>query len=135
MFSKEEDLNQVRENNIKRRKVIGLSLLALPVAWKTPIVKSVVLPAHAQTSICVADTQAGGPLSGNPYGATNCQDACAGEAANIGGELCSVSESGSTTNPDCLCQIDTGRSKQNLSGANYGRKAIKSVEGWSKLID
>lgn len=37
-----------------RRKILKGLAVTLPAAWSAPLVKSVVLPAHAQTSQCEA---------------------------------------------------------------------------------
>ena len=68
---------------------------------------AVVLPAHAQTSMCITDTMVGGPLAGNPSGATTCQAACEAEAAAQNAQLCNVTETvdamGAT---QCGCDLD-----------------------------
>ena len=78
-----------------------------PKKWSTPVINSVVLPAHAQTSICVTDTTRAGPLIGHPSGAMNCADACDSEATSLSGQLCNVEETvdgmGAT---QCSCDID-----------------------------
>lgn len=48
-------------NRLRRTTLKGLTV-TLPVAWASPIVASVVLPAHAQTSGCYA------PAGCYPYG-------------------------------------------------------------------
>lgn len=76
--------------------------------WSTPIVSSIVLPAHAQTSaaICITDRTVGGPLAGNASGATTCQAACEFEAASEGAELCDVREISTGSGTDCSCDLD-----------------------------
>jgi len=95
-----------------RRKLLGLALLGgsslvLPSRWSKPIMNAVVLPAHAQTSMCITDTMVGGPLAGNPSGATTCQAACEAEAAAQNAQLCNVTETvdamGAT---QCGCDLD-----------------------------
>jgi hypothetical protein len=103
-----------QERHQRRKLILALGATGMviggfaPKQWTRPIVNAVVLPAHAQTSTtCVTDSTVGGPLIGNPYGATNCQEACEAEAADLGAALCSVEEtvdgSGAT---QCGCDID-----------------------------
>ena len=86
--------------------VTGATAAAVPNHWLTPLIQSVVLPAHAQTS-CVTDSVVGGPLIGNPSGATTCQAACEAEAAAQNANLCAVEETqdaqGAT---QCGCSLD-----------------------------
>lgn len=96
-----------------RRKlltVIGVGTvasLAVPAKWSKPIIDSVVLPAHAQTSICVTDTTVGGPLIGNASGATSCQAACEAEATAQSAQLCLVTETVDSSNAtQCGCDLD-----------------------------
>lgn len=96
----------------ERRKLLmvigggGMAAAVLPGKWSKPIIDAVVLPAHAQTSMCVADTLAGGPLTGHPSGATTCQAACESEAAAQGAQLCSVTETVDATGTQCQCNLD-----------------------------
>ena len=105
-----------KTSKLSRRKVLTLSLItsgaalsALPARWSKPVLSSIVLPAHAQTSanMCMTDTTVGGPLLGNPSGATTCQAACEVEASDRGAQLCDVNEfvdsSGAT---QCDCDLD-----------------------------
>jgi len=98
--------------NTKRRKLLALAAIgaaatALPSRWSQPIIRSVVLPAHAQTSMCTADTTVGGPLLGNSSGADNCQTACEDEAQSQGAQLCSVEESVDASGAtQCNCDLD-----------------------------
>ena len=99
-------------NKATRRKLLisigagGAFANTLPAHWTRPIVDSVLLPAHAQTS-CNTETQVGGPLIGNASGATNCQDACIAEADDLGVQLCGVSESTDSNDATiCACDID-----------------------------
>lgn len=57
-----------------RRKVVKLLSLNIPVFWGTPIVRAVVLPAHAATSLCTVYSGAGLGLDyfGEPPGVTAC---------------------------------------------------------------
>ena len=99
--------------NAKRRQLLavlgGGSIVAAtaPTSWVKPVISSVVLPAHAQTSLCSPDATVGGPLLGHPSGATTCQAACEYEATSLSAELCSVTE---TLNPSsevqCSCELD-----------------------------
>lgn len=86
--------------------VTGVAATAAPASWYKPVIQSVVLPAHAQTS-CVTDSVVGGPLVGNPSGAATCQEACEAEAAAQNANLCSVEETqdaqGAT---QCGCSLD-----------------------------
>lgn len=103
-----------QENKNSRRAFLALGgvatagAVAVPSTWIKPVINSVVLPAHAQTSACVTDTTVGGPLLGNASGATTCQQACEAEATAVSGQLCAVTEtvdgSGAT---QCSCDIDT----------------------------
>ena len=102
-----------RETTNERRKVLSvisvgaLATTALPNQWIAPVVNAVVLPAHAQTSMCVTDITVGGPLAGHPSGAATCQAACESEAMTQNAELCAVNEfidgSGDT---QCDCELD-----------------------------
>lgn len=106
-------MKQIKSLQANRRKlltVIGVASMApmvAPTKWTKPLVDSVILPAHAQTSLCVTDTTIGGPLIGNPSGAATCQAACEAEAAAQSAQLCLVTEtvdSGGAT--QCGCDID-----------------------------
>ena len=85
---------------------VGGMAAALPGKWTKPMVDAMVLPAHAQTSMCVADTVAGGPLAGHPSGAATCQAACEAEAATAGAQLCSVIETVDAAGTQCECNLD-----------------------------
>ena len=99
---------------LERRRLLALMTVggaasySLPTAWVSPIINSVVLPAHAQTSAtCVTDTQVGGPLIGNASGATTCQAACENEAEARGAQLCLVTETVDDNNAvQCECDLD-----------------------------
>ncbi|WP_189398575.1 hypothetical protein [Arenicella chitinivorans] len=82
--------------------------VGLGSVWSTPIVSSILLPAHAQTSaaICATDSTVGGPLSGNPSDAATCQAACEFEAASEGAQLCDVREVSTGSGTDCSCDLD-----------------------------
>lgn len=106
-------MKQVKSQQANRRHllvVIGigaLAPLAVPTKWSKPIIESVILPAHAQTSMCVTDTTVGGPLIGNASGASTCQAACEAEANSQGAQLCNVTEtidSGGAT--QWACDLD-----------------------------
>ena len=91
-----------------RRAVLGKAVVVgMSPIWVKPVVNSVILPTHAQTSMCVADMAVGGPLSGNPSGATTCQAACDAEATARNAQLCAVIETPTATGTDCTCEIDT----------------------------
>lgn len=102
-----------KQSHINRRKLITLGIVGGGVLtankWVTPLVNSVVLPAHAQTSgdMCMTDTTVGGPLVGHPSGATTCQAACEAEATDRNAQLCEVIETvddnGAT---QCDCELD-----------------------------
>lgn len=88
----------------KRKLIKGISVASV---WSSPIVTAVILPAHAQTSMmCVTDTTVGGPLSGNPNGATSCQAACEFEAISQNAQLCDVRETTTASGTDCSCDLD-----------------------------
>lgn len=100
-------------NNAKRRQLLTLigggSAIALmvPASWVKPVISSVVLPAHAQTSLCTVDTIVGGPLVGHPSGASTCQAACEFEADAESAQLCNVTESLDSSNAViCSCELD-----------------------------
>jgi hypothetical protein len=82
--------------------------VALTSAWSVPVISSIVLPAHAQTSaeICETDATVGGPLAGNPSGASTCQAACEFEAASENAQLCEVRETSTGSGTDCACDLD-----------------------------
>lgn len=101
------------ETTRSRRKVLsmmGAGVLitsAMPKKWVAPVVNSVMLPAHAQTSMCVTDVTAGGPLAGHPSGAANCQLACEAEAEAQNAQLCAVEEFVDSSNDtQCDCELD-----------------------------
>ncbi len=104
------------KTRLTRRKVITRSLVVggaaayfVPKQWSKPMLDSVILPAHAQTSatMCVTDTTVGGPLLGNPSGATSCQAACQAEADTQSAQLCLVTESvDSSGATQCDCELD-----------------------------
>ena len=95
-----------------RRKVLSfmsagvLVTTVMPKQWVAPVVNAVILPAHAQTSICTTDITVGGPLAGHPSGAANCQDACEAEAVAQSAQLCSVDEFIGSGATQCDCELD-----------------------------
>jgi len=95
--------------DISKRKVLGVAgaTLLSPI-WSQPVIKAVVLPAHAQTSVamCMTDMTVGGPLAGNASGAATCQAACEAEAASFNAQLCEVRETPTVTGTDCACDLD-----------------------------
>lgn len=94
--------------NHSKRVLIGAGAIALSAPiWLKPVINTVILPAHAQTSMCVTDMTVGGPLAGNASGATSCQAACEVEAADLNAQLCEVRETTTATGTDCACDIDT----------------------------
>jgi len=103
------------EMNNNKRKMLGITgavalVSSMPGSWTRPVIQSVILPAHAQTSemiMCMAtDTTVGGPLEGNPHSATTCQAACEAEATAQNAGLCAVNETTTATGVDCLCDLD-----------------------------
>ena len=114
-----ENENRItKETNVSTTKLHRRRLLAFagvtgivagtaPSKWTKPLLNSVVLPAHAQTSICMTDSTVGGPLIGHPSGGATCQAACEFEANAQSAQLCAVNEtvdgSGAT---QCECEID-----------------------------
>lgn len=116
-MSRQENDNMLAEGfaqSSDRRRILrnlaalaGVASIALPAQWSRPIANSVLLPAHAQTSVCVVDSTVGGPLIGNPSGAGTCQTACADLAAADGANLCLVTESVDGTGATiCDCALD-----------------------------
>lgn len=97
---------KISMQNSDRRKLLK-GLATVPV-WSTPFIGSVLLPAHAQTSVamCTTDTTVGGPLAGNSSGASTCQAACEAEAASQNAQLCEVRETTTSSGTDCSCDLD-----------------------------
>lgn len=93
-------------NNSRRKLTVAAATLALAPLWSKPVVNAVILPAHAQTSLCTTDVTVGGPLAGNPSGATTCQAACEAEATANNAQLCAVRETPTATGTDCSCDLD-----------------------------
>ena len=87
-----------------RRRLIQAGV-TLPV-WSAPVLTAVVLPAHAQTSMCMTIRTVGGPLSGHASGAATCQSACEAEASSQGALLCAVRETPTATGTDCQCDFE-----------------------------
>lgn len=103
-------LKQQKAESILRSKrtLLGFGVAAvLSPVWVKPVVTAVILPAHAQTSMCVTDTTIGGPLSGAPGNPASCQVACETEATNRGAQLCEVRETITASGTDCACDLDT----------------------------
>lgn len=93
--------------NLNRRKLLTVTAIATTSPlWVKPVINAVVLPAHAQTSMCMTDMTVGGPLIGNASGATSCQAACEVEAASLNAQLCEVIETPTASGTDCACDID-----------------------------
>lgn len=93
--------------SIDRRKLLTVTAVAtVSPLWVKPVINAVVLPAHAQTSMCMTDMTVGGPLIGNASGADNCQAACEFEAESQGAQLCAVEEVTTSNGVDCSCDID-----------------------------
>lgn len=101
---------QIKKNmttNLKRRKLLAVTAVATTSPlWAKPVINAVVLPAHAQTSMCMTDMTVGGPLAGNASGATSCQAACEFEAESQGAQLCAVEEINTPSGIDCSCDLD-----------------------------
>jgi len=103
-----ESNNKSTAAQASKRRLLGLgSAVILSPIWSKPLINSVILPAHAQTSMCVVDMTVGGPLAGNASGAANCQAACEAEADDLNAQLCEVSETTTANGIDCACEIDT----------------------------
>jgi len=101
-------MNKNRQTDISKRRLLSLGTgLTLAPIWSTPLLTAVVLPAHAQTSVCETDMTVGGPLSGNASGAMTCQAACEAEALDLNAQLCEVREITTSTGIECACDIDT----------------------------
>lgn len=100
---------QIDQPNLSRRRLATMtSLSALPLAWHQPIVNIILLPAHATTTAieaCEANEETGGPLIGNPYGASSCTEACEALSTDIGGELCAVEETTTSSGVQCICRV------------------------------
>lgn len=107
-------MKKIESHLAGRRKLLtaigvgSVTSLAVPTNWSKPIIDSMMLPAHAQTSIlCVTDVTAGGPLLGNASGATSCQAACEAEATSQNAQLCLVTETVDSSNAtQCSCDLD-----------------------------
>lgn len=93
---------------INRRKALAtLGLITTIDIWSRPLINTVVLPTHAQTSqVCEVDSVVGGPLIGHPSGASNCQDACEFEAELQDAELCLAETIETSSGTDCSCELD-----------------------------
>ena len=96
--------------DVLRRKLLGIaSVGAVPLAWHTPVVKTVILPAHAETTEpvenCSSPQQVGGPLEGNPFGAESCQEACEAYVEENDLELCAVNEEVIDGSTECTCDV------------------------------
>ncbi len=113
-MSKDDDMKN-KSNKTQRRRLLTVlaggsaAYVAIPSKWSAPIVNTIVLPAHAQTSaaMCMTDTTIGGPLLGNAAGATTCQAACEAEATSQSAQLCGVIETvDSMGATQCDCELD-----------------------------
>lgn len=95
------------KTNMRRRNAVRvLTAGAVPLLWQSPIVTSVILPAHATTTdTCDSVRQVGGPLIGNPYGAESCQEACEAFTADNDLKLCAVSEDDGPGGIQCTCDV------------------------------
>lgn len=95
-------------NSRLRRKIIKITGFGSVAVWQFPVMKSIVLPAHAQTSsiLCESNFTSGGPLIGNPYGAESCTDACQSAAEEVNGQLCAAEEMTEGTDSICHCDIE-----------------------------
>ncbi len=107
------------KNNKQRRMLMQQVLLGtlaapvvLPTSWSKPVVNAVLLPAHAQMSaaVCNANLTTQGPIEGNPFGATNCTDACNSSAMEIDAKLCTVESRIIAGKEECFCNMDTTQS-------------------------
>lgn len=96
-----------KHTDLSKRKLLalGAAIVSSPV-WVKPLVNSVVLPAHGQTSMCMTDITVGGPLAGNASGAETCQEACEAEAVAQDAQLCAVRETMPTSGTECSCDLD-----------------------------
>ena len=84
----------------------GLAVGVVPAQWSRPLVDSVLLPAHAQTTTCVTNSRVSGPLLGHPSKAENCQDACEAQAMDQGAQLCEVTETMDDAGAvQCACDL------------------------------
>ena len=104
------------KNENQRRKLLQGVLLGtlaapavLPSRWSKPLVNAVLLPAHAQTSaaVCNANLTTQGPIEANPFGATNCNDACESSAMEVDAKLCTVESRIIADKEECFCHMDT----------------------------
>jgi len=103
----QQDTAALISESRKRRQLITAGAIAgLSPIWVKPAINSIVLPAHAQTSMCVTDMTVGGPLAGNAFGATTCQAACEAEANSLNAQLCAVIETQTATGTECACDLD-----------------------------
>lgn len=101
-----KNFKQTSNQQQRRRLLAFTSVAALSPVWIKPVINSVVLPVHAQTSMCMTDTTVGGPLAGNASGSTTCQAACEFEAQSVSAQLCEVRETDTATSTDCACDLD-----------------------------
>lgn len=101
--------NPNRRNALGLATLTGAAVLAVPSHWLKPVINVIDLPAHAQTSVamCVTDLTLGGPLIGNPSGASSCQAACEDIAVDQNAQLCEVREQTDSSNAvQCECDLD-----------------------------
>ena len=102
----ESDVNLSPHTQQRRALLISGVTAGLAPVWSKPVINSIVIPAHAQTSMCMTDMTVGGPLIGNAFGADNCQAACEFEAHSQGAQLCAVEEITTSNGIDCSCDLD-----------------------------
>lgn len=56
---KRDKIMNTNKRSTARNILLASGFACLPNQWKAPIVKAVILPAHAQTSVCSMDSVAG----------------------------------------------------------------------------
>ncbi len=97
---------EVMMNN-QRRNLLGAAILGTGChIWSRPVVDTVILPAHAQTSVCVTDETVGGPIEGNPAQADSCPAACEFVAQQENAQLCLAETTELASGTECSCELD-----------------------------